>query len=415
MANAQPEYILQRSAPFKVINGIGKFLNGVGLEWPKLDPDRLLDSARKKSGLDYQDDFMEEALRVFINSIRNEGKINGFARLAGWNLQERMLVGRFQVEDHLKKNPQIAEEKIEAPAFIIGLPRTGTTILHNLLHTDPATRSPLSWECLYPYPVPNKDNYEVDERIQVCDKEFEQLFKLVPNFKKMHIMTASTPQECIGIHALDFQSYQPMAQYNIPTYLDWYNNSDFYHQFEFHKRMLQYLQSDGVRGRWLLKSPVHLPHIDQLFATYPDAAVITTHRHPVKIVASVSSLMHSVRTLYSDQADARATGQEILKMWSEYLNGFVEQREKHSDKANQFVEIYFEDFIKDPVGCAQDVYAHHGWEFTQDVRSRMEKFMADNPKDKHGKHHYSLEEFGLSESEVKKEFSDYIDFLESKR
>ena len=227
-------------------------------------------------------------------------------------------------------------------------------------------------------------------------------------------MSAITPQECIGLHALDFQSYQPLAQYHIPTYLDWYNNSDFDHQFAFHKKMLQYLQSGGVGGRWLLKSPVHLPHIEHLFRAYPDAAVITTHRHPVKIIASVSSLMHSVRTLYSDHADPIETGREMMEMWSDYLNTFTQQREKLQDKSSQFVEIFFEDFIKDPVGCVQDVYSHFGWDFSPEVKSRMEQFMKDNPKDKHGKHHYTLEEFGLNEKEINKRFSDYIDFLNSK-
>ena len=206
------------------------------------------------------------------------------------------------------------------------MPRTGTTILHALMHEDIAHRSPLAWECLLPYPVPTPENFHDNEALKTVTKEFDQLFKLVPDFKKKHHMEPDSPQECIGINALDFNTFQISAQVYVPSYMEWFfNEADRLSTMRFHKRFLQYQQSGGVKAqRWLLKSPVHLMRLTEIFEVYPDARIIMTHRHPSKVVASAASLISSVRSLYSDTEDPIRSGQEQAETWSKYFNRFLE-------------------------------------------------------------------------------------------
>jgi len=414
MSSLPSEYYVRRSVPFTLINTVGNGLRALGLQWPRLDAGHLFRKARERTGIELELPAVREHLDRLLQSLEQEARPNTFGRLAAQNFISRMLAGRLRMEDHLRRHPEITErEEIRKPVFIIGLPRTGTTILHALLAQDPANRSPRCWECLEPYPVPRPETYETDPRIEQVRSEFDQFFKLIPDFQKMHHMGATTPQECISIHALDLQSYQFLAQYNLPSYLEWLNTKDMDDQYRFHKRVLQYLQSGGVRGeRWLLKTPVHLPYLKNLFRVYPDAQIIMTHRHPYKIVASVSSLMSSVRSVYTDHPDVAATAREQLEMWSSYLNRFVAQRDQHTGKEKQFCDLFFGDFIRDPIAAVKQVYDHFGWTLSKEALSRMQQYMADNPRDKHGRHTYTLDQFGISREEVAAHYKTYIDYLE---
>jgi hypothetical protein len=315
------------------------------------------------------------------------------------------------IEKEMASKPWIEEQKIEQPVFIIGMPRTGTTILHAMMHEDPNHRSPLAWECLLPYPAATPETFHHNAQLSTIEKEFSQLFKLVPDFKRKHYMEADAPQECLGITALDFNSFQFSAQLYLPSYMNWFfEESDMLGTMRFHKRFLQYLQSGGVKGeRWLLKTPVHLMRLPELFEVYPDARIIMTHREPSAIVSSTSSLITSVRTLYSDNEDPNVSGREQLEIWSKYFDRFIESR-KVLNKEDQIIDLKFEDFVKDQVGLARLIYDHFGWELNEDTVKTFHAFLKANPKDKHGKHEYRLDDFGLEEDEVNRLFSTYLDF-----
>ncbi len=179
----------------------------------------------------------------------------------------------------------------------------------------------------------------------------------------------------------------------------------------FHKRFLQYLQSGGVTAdRWLLKSPVHLMRLPEIFEVYPDALIIMTHRDPSKVVPSVTSLISSLRSLYTDDEDLHHTGKEQAKIWSSYFNRFLESRKK-LNKEDQIIDIQFEDFVKDQMGSVKNIYDKFGWELSYPTKEKIQKFLTNNPKDRHGIHNYSLEDFGLNEAEIEFLFKDYNNFL----
>jgi len=406
-----PSLRVQRTSLLNIINGTGYALRKVRLDPFKMNAERIIARARKKADFIGSLPKAEEGLRKLVYSINNESGANPFGSLAVKGLIERLLYGRYMIEKEMASKPWIEEQKIEQPVFIIGMPRTGTTILHAMIHEDPNHRSPLAWECLLPYPAATPETYHHNAQLSTIEKEFSQLFKLVPDFKRKHYMEADAPQECLGITALDFNSFQFSAQLYLPSYMNWFfEESDMLGTMRFHKRFLQYLQSGGVKGeRWLLKTPVHLMRLPELFEVNPDARIIMTHREPSAIVSSTSSLITSVRTLYSDNEDPNVSGREQLETWSKYFDRFIESR-KRLNKEDQIIDLKFEEFVKDQVGLARQIYDHFGWELSEDTVKKFLEFLRNNPKDKHGKHEYRLDDFGLEEDEVNRLFSTYLDF-----
>jgi hypothetical protein len=405
---------IERTFAFNSINKVGGTLKAIGLNPFSLNADKIISKTVKKAN--FKGELPKQlvtGLRLLVDSVNTESKLNSFGELAIKSMLERMFYSRLKVEQVLAQDPSIEQQPIPRPVFIIGMPRTGTTILHAMMHEDVANRSPLCWECLVPYPVPQPDTFHDNPQLNTVAKEFDQLFKLVPDLKKKHHLEVDAPQECLGINMLDMNSFQTAAQVYIPSYMDWFlNKSDQKETLRFHKRFLQYLQSGGVKGdRWLLKSPVHLMRLKEIFEIYPDACIIMTHRAPSKVVPSASSLIASVRSLYSDHEDLDRTGTEQAAIWSDYFNRSLAAR-KDLDKEDQILDLRFEDFVSDQVGTIQKIYTHFGWDLKDSALDKMKGFLAKNPKDKHGAHEYSLEDFGLTEQGINEQFSNYIHFLE---
>lgn len=409
----QPSLRVQRTSMLNIINGAGYALKKVKLDPFKIDADAIIARAKRKTGFSGSIPKAEEGLQILVRSINKEGYPNPFGALAVKGLLERILYGRYKIEQEMVRNPWIEDQEIKQPVFIIGMPRTGTTILHAILHEDPAHRSPLAWECLLPYPAATPDTFRDNAQLKTIEKEFSQLFKLVPDFRRKHYMEADSPQECLGITAFDFNSYQFSAQLYLPSYMKWFSDdSDMLGTMRFHKRFLQYLQSGGVKSdRWLLKTPVHLRRLPEIFEIYPDARIIMTHRAPADIVSSTASLISSVRTLYSNGEDPGVTGKEQAMLWSKYFDRFIESR-KALNKEDQIIDLKFEDFVKDQIGTIEKIYERFGWNLSEEAVNNFRTFLAKNPKDKHGKHFYSLDAFGLKEDEVNQQFSKYLEFYE---
>lgn len=414
MQQSSSSVTIKRTFAFNSINKVGHLLGAIGIRPFQLHAKKMIAKVCKKSN--YQGEIppqVQIGLEKLIASIQKEAHVNTFGALALKNILERALYNRLKVEQELAKQPSIEQAPIQRPIFIIGMPRTGTTILHALLQEDPVNRAPLAWECLIPHPVSTPENYNNNPQLKTIEKEFGQLFQLVPDFQKKHHMTAKSPQECLGINALDFNSFQTAAQVYVPSYMDWFHKeSSQLETMRFHKRFLQYLQSGGVPSkRWLLKSPVHLLRLEEIFEVYPDACIIMTHRHPSKVVPSAASLVSSVRSLYSDHESAPRTGAEHATIWSNYFKRFLDARQA-LQKEEQIIDLKFEDFVSDHMGVVRQIYTHFGWELSPIAIQNMQQFLANNPKDKHGAHRYTLADFGLTEAGIAQQFQTYIDFLE---
>ena len=403
---------IEHSTTLKAINTVGALVEGCGIRLFELDRHRILAKAAETTGHAYADDGLTEGLDRLIASVKANARLNAFGKFAFKTLIQRMADARFKVEKAIAERPEILDDPITEPLFIIGMPRSGTSILQALLNQDAAHRSPLSWECLLPHPAPTPESYRHNDRIDTIRTEFDQLFKLVPDFRKKHYMEADSPQECVGVMALNFTSFQYMAQAYLADYSEWFlETADQAANFRWHRRFLQFLQSGGVRtSRWLLKSPVHLMRLQALFDVYPDARIIMTHRHPAYVVPSLASLISSTRSLYSNHEAVERSGHEQLRLWARYFERFLEDRQR-LNREDQIVDVLFDDFVVDQMAVVRRIYERFGWRLDAGSAGRMEAFLRQEAKDKHGKHDYSLEMIGVKPAEVETHYRPYLDFL----
>jgi hypothetical protein len=397
----------------KVINLFGRAANVLGMHPAALDEEILLERAIKKAGSsDFGGDDFREGLRRFLASAEREAKLTLLGRLMVQSYVTDNLANRLRLVDWRKRHPEIENEEITAPLFIIGLPRTGTTILHALLEQDPANRSPLFWEVQFPVPPATPDTWHDDPRIAKHQKILNQLFKLVPGFAAMHPMGATMPQECVAVFTMCFMSEQLQVQFDVPSYQAWLDEQDMHSTYEFHKRFLQHAQSGGIRGgRWVLKSPAHVHLIDTLLDVFPDARIVHTHRDPIKVCASVASLTAALRGAGTDEIDLHEIGRQQVDWWAKLINESLSQRKRLADRGDQFFDVKMSETVADPIDVVRRMYAHFGYPLATDVEVRMLAFMNANTRDKHGSHTYEPQDFGIDPERDRARFQEYIDYF----
>ncbi len=341
--------------------------------------------------------------------MEREANLHWIGRLA---VRQSIIMGlqsRFGLYQHRGEHPEIADAPIEEPVFIVGFPRTGTTILFNLLAQDPAHRAPLGWEVQYPNPPPETATYTTDARIKRAYKYFGQMHQMAPELPAIHEVGAELPQECMPILAQTLLSPQPAIVYNIPSYQEWVDRQDAAPSYTYHRHFLEHLQSRHMKGRWVLKSPVHLRTLDALLAEYPDARLIFTHRDPAKTIPSLASLIYTIRGIVTDEVDAAAIGREQLQWWGDSLEHALRVRARHPHKASQFTDVHFEEVVTDPVGALRGAYDRLGLPWSNEGEANMRAFLAQHPRGKHGAHRYDLADFGIALGEIRERFRSYCE------
>ena len=394
----------------RALNRVGGGLRRLGWSWPSLEEKSLLDGAIRRAGSsDFGGERFLEGMRVLLDSVEREAELSTLGRLSCRETLLRYLENRLRLTEYRTQHPEVAEQKIERPIFIVGLPRTGTTLLFNLLAQDLDNRVPLSWEVEWPVPPPEPETYETDPRIEEAEKLFGNLDRLIPTLPAIHEFGAQLPQECVPINAHEFLSVQFHVTFHAPSYQAWLDQQDMVRSYEFHKKFLQHLQSKYAKERWALKSPAHLPAIDELLQVYPDALIIHTHRDPGNVMPSLASLHYAFRGMNSDAVDPVRIGRNVMDTWSLGLNKAVEARRRHRDKPEQFFDAHFEDTLADPVDLLRRAYEHFGLDFTDTTRERMSAFLAANPRGSRGAHRYVREDFGLDLAEIRERFAEYVD------
>ena len=377
-----------------------------------LGVDDVVATATERTGglEDFGDGPFVEPLGRLLDSLAAEGQLNDVGRMIA---RERVLahtVNRLQYVEDRKRFPEIAEQKIVKPVFIIGMPRTGTTILHDILAQDPASRAPMTWEVTFPSPPPETATFDTDPRIAMCAAALPDMGDRMPGFDAIHPMGAELTQECVVLMGDAMCTPLFHNQFRVPTYEDWVDTeADFGHVYDFHYRQLQHLQSRHAGDRWVLKTGAHLWGLEQLLVKYPDARIVFTHRDPVKSMTSYASLTTIVRRVGSDDVDPF----EIATDWTARLKRMllrgIEIRQAKEYPEAVFYDMYFPDFIADQFTQVEAIYAALDLPLTGVAADRMRAFIDDNPPGKHGIHRYAPEEFGLDPATVRSEFASYID------
>ena len=325
-----------------------------------LDEASLLAAAAEVTGLDdFGGDEWREPFRILLDDLDKEAELNLVGRILARTEILRSLLARLRMTETEKHHPEILEQSVEAPVFITGMGRTGTSILFELMAEDPGLRAPLGWELRYPSPLPETTTRDDDPRVAKGVVDTEMWVKVVPEFLAIHETTSGGPDECVVGMQHEFTSQVWSAPHRVPNYDAWLMGSGMTQGFRFHRRLLQHLQWK-TPGRWLLKAPTHLACLPTLFAEYPDAHVIQTHRDPLKLMASTADMMATLRWQRSDRVDYDEYVQGIAFGYPFLLDMVIDQRETGVVPEDRFIDVRFADLMQDHLVIVADIDCCHG-------------------------------------------------------
>jgi Sulfotransferase family len=379
-----------------------------------LTTEQLIETACEQTGLD---EFGGETFRVgldhLIDGLRNEARLNDVGEAMAPMTVLGHLANRLQVTDWHRRYPEIDEADVTPPIVMIGMGRTGSTILHDLFGQDPANRVPRTWEVDHPSPPPETATYETDPRIEESQAGIDLAYEMRPELRSMHPMGARLGQECIVITGGEFASPIFNSQFRLPSYLRWVTSeADMAPAYRWHRRFLQLLQWRNPGGRWVLKTGAHLWALPELLGEYPDAFIVQTHRDPLRIVASLSSLFAVVQATASDGVTMGDVAAEWVDPVFDALDRSVTARENDTVPADRVVDVHYRAFMTDPFGTIRTIYDRLGAELTPDAEDRMRRFLAENRADKHGAHEYSFADTGLDAGRVRDRARRYVEYFD---
>jgi hypothetical protein len=379
-----------------------------------LERDSILEEAREITGLeDFGDEAFREPFERLVAALSSEAKLNAVGRGMQRARIVGLLVNRLRTEAYIARFPQILDEVVCEPLVIVGLPRTGTTMLQRMIAADPDNYCLYWWESRNPAPFTLPDEPVArgyrDPRIVDAEAEVTAMLEGAPDLMAMHPFEAEGPDEEIMLLEHSFFSTNPEAFVNVPEFGAWQDEQDQTAGYRYLERLLKFLQwqkkqRGEIARRWVLKTPHHLGFLDLLFTVFPDARVIQTHRDPVQTIPSLASLIHAIRAMGSDVADPKVTGRQWSGRMSRALSRCMEIREKHEDR---FVDVFFADVLKAPLDEIRRIYAFAGWDLTDAAIDAMQQWSVDNSREKREAHRYTLEEFGLTDAGIHRDFAAY--------
>jgi hypothetical protein len=364
-----------------------------------VDVDALETDAVTATGLDdFGDPTYRDGLLVLAGSLTEEARLTDLGYAAVETQIGAALRNRLRVVDWIATHPEVAEEEVAAPLVVVGLPRTGTTLLSGLLAADPRRRPLYRWEATDPVPPPETGALATDPRIAAAEAASGLLDALNPGFKAIHHEPAAGPTECVTLLAQHFASLLWETLANVPAYGRWLLAVDQDPAYAHHHRVLQVLQSRAP-GRWSLKSPHHGLAPDALLRRYPDARVVVTHRDPVPVIGSLCSLVRSLSGTFSDADHTAYIRTHWLDVAAAIIGRTAAARDHHPGAA--FLDVEYDRLVADPIGVLREIADFDGLPLTPDVEDRMRAYLATHTADRFGRHVYSLEEFGLHPEEVR--------------
>ena len=387
-----------RPLPVRVFNSIGR--SG------SLNVEELLNVARRKTGLsDFGGDGHLQALEVLVKSINEEAGLTPTGRLIQKSRLTGALVQRLRIEALLKKHPEIEDIDLGAIVLVAGLPRSGTTLLHRLLHSHPDIRGVSGVEALEPVPAGDAKRHEATARKLRAVLAKHAISYLSPQFAAIHPIDPREPEEDVMLLDLNFMSQAPEAIMHVPSYSSWLEDQDHTQTYEYFRKVLKILCWQCPSKNWVLKTPHHMEYLDVFLRVFPDATVVQTHRDPRKTLPSFCSMVAHNRAIFSDHVDPR----EIARHWARKTRRMVELTMEVRAGANpgRLVDVSYYDLIKDPLGQLRQVHRRAGIDFDDEAMQTAEKYMDRNPKNRFGKHAYRLDDFGLDEQTIEENFSSY--------
>ncbi len=351
------------------------------------------------------DDFVEP-LGIFCDALETTAKLTPLGRWATQRYLKRLLDVRLELEAHEAAQQRLQNEAVTEPVFVIGPPRSGTTVLHRHLGALAGHRVARGWEFTRPLPPPEPDTYDQDPRIHQTADELEFPQAVATGLRSIHTYSAQMPKECLSAMAFAARTEEFISRYNVPAYVEWLQACDMAPAYEMHRRILRALQQRMPPARWILKSPVHLQSVPTLVATYPDASFIITHREPTEILASVSSLVATMRSAFSNTVDAVAIGRYHHDLYRRSLNALVDHVDHAALPAERTIHVAFKDLVADTPATVAAICEQLGIDPAAARRSATT--VADEQReDAAGAHRYHPADFGLDNAAIRQSFDRY--------
>lgn len=368
----------------------------------------LTELARRRTGLtDFGDTPFRGGLQEFLRACAEEAELSLFGRLGTrWDVM-RFLSNLLRLQHEEARAPEILAQPIEQPLFITGLPRSGTTFLHQLLAADESNRVPRVWQLIHPYPRLGTASNNDRRRAWVA-RQLRIFDLLAPEFRRMHPITADSPQECSEINAHIFSSLRFDTTYSVPSYRRWLDGVGHLDAYRFHKRFLQHLQhqADGA-GRWVLKCPDHIFALGAIRAVYPDARFVFVHRDPVRALISVAKLTELLRRPFTRSVNRAALGQQEYKRWSAGTELMIRAADKEPF-AEPIFHIHYRDLVSQPLEAVKGLYGHFGLTLNPDTAARIDRMVEVSPNGGYGANRYDFETYQIDAVAARERFAPYM-------
>jgi len=369
--------------------------------------DALHEEARQETGLDdFGDPSYGKGLEVLLASLDEDSDLSPLGREIYRGQLTTILATRLRTVKRLKDRAEVLETEIRRPIVITGLVRTGSTALHYLIGQDPHLQKLEYWLAAKPQPRPPRDEWEANPDFQAAVGELDFLYNTTPDLMAVHEMKAHWPEECRHILAQCFTDDRFESSATLPLYNEWYHSTPHPETYVWHKKVIQLIGSTDPERRWLLKYPVHLRQLEALFAVYPDACVIQTHRDPRTVLASYASFISKVRRMHQNDVDLAYVAREQMESWAHAAEVGMRYRATHGD--DQFVDLHFRDFMTDPIGSVKRIYDRFDQTLSPAGEARLEAWRRDHPQGRHGQHEYEKKDIGISEDEILEHFAEYM-------
>ena len=365
----------------------------------------LVERAQHRTGLtDFGGAPFEEPLRILSESLEREARLSAFGKMAArWDMV-RFLSNLLMLREAEKQRPAILRQAVDQPVFITGLPRSGTTFLHHLFAQDPSNRFVRCWETIYPCAGTGR-SATPERRASKVERQLNIFARLAPEFRGVHPIGATSPQECTEITAHVFRSLRFDTTHDVPGYRTWLDRTGHLAAYRFHLRFLRHMQDGAAPGRWVLKSPDHVFALDAIRAVFPDARFIFMHRDPLDVLPSVAKLTEVLRGPFTRAVNRRAIGEQVADRWARGAAILVEE----GRSGNPFsAHIQFRSLLRDPLGTVRRLYAWLGLQLCAESEARIREAIPAWPQGKRRGGKTRLEEYGLNTDVVRGRYREYI-------
>ena len=376
---------------------------------PTLDPDRLIANARAETGLtEFDEPDIEVPLRILTRALREEARLTPGGRYFWSGRLHGILIARLRVRDWVRRHPEILEERVPPPLVILGLSRTGTTLLHRLIAADKRFYSAAWWECRFPVPAP--DDMDGAKRIAVAKAEVAAMLEANPDLLSIHPFDAMGADEDILLMDQTLLSTTSETMACIPGYYEWLRTQDLRPAYDYWYRTIQLLQWQKRRRgitaeRWVLKTPMHLGHVDKIVDIFPDTTFAQTHRDPLATIPSYASMIYELWRGVGETANPVEAGRQTSGTLEHDLNRCLAVRD--TLPSGKFIDIDFRDTVKDPESVVERIYGQIGLPMTGTARRQIGEYMSSHPREGRPKHAYSMEQFGFTREDIERRFAEY--------